>query len=68
MSRVSETTRKHRQDAIERVKLRELAHRKLDEILDMYLDGDPLRITIYCSWISMHINDRLDITIREGLL
>lgn len=51
-----------------RIGLRERAHAKLDEALDMYEAGDPLWINTGFSWTSFTDEGaRLDIWIKDNL-
>jgi hypothetical protein len=48
-----------------RLRIRERAHEKLDELFDMYERGDPLWLVSECGWITDKFCDELHMTIKE---
>jgi hypothetical protein len=57
-----------RRDAEERLHVRELARRKLDEALDLYFDGAPLAIVTEAAWTTPRTHELLRIQIRGAHL
>ena len=54
-----------RRHAVDLLKVRRNAHRRLDELLDWYEDGHQLHLRTEHGWTTSRVDDELVIVIRQ---